>query len=110
MFNYVAEQSGTQGSNPSLSKIIFAKQEFVETLKKITLDDVDAIKGQNAKFLSPDLRRKEAVLNEICRSNVIVIPFHAETQETPTPGSVPPTTALLVMEPQTVTATLYEQR
>ena len=84
---------------------------MVQTLKNISLDDVEEIKGSNAKYLNPDLRNKDKALQQIANAKVIIVPLTPKIIPTPqTPDAAPPTTSLLVMEPSTVTAALYEQK
>ena len=80
MFNFISKEAGTptdDGGGSGFSKIVFAKSNLVETLKKVTLEDVFNMKEKSSKFLDPDLRQKEEAMKQIADAQVIIIPFYA---------------------------------
>ena len=58
LFNFISKEAGTptDDGGSGFSKIVFAKSNLVETLKKLTLEDVYNMKEKSSKFLNPDLK------------------------------------------------------
>ena len=109
LFNFVSTLQQT--ANPDLlCKVIYGRSEIVEVFKSITPEDIEAINADDSIYLRPDLRQKEKVLKELKDAKFIIIPFHANSSQTPTPVSTKSTSCLLVMEPEDRKATLYEQK